>query len=636
MQRSAALGLGFALVLVACGDETTPATDESESSGSAETTGTPPSTDTSGNVDASSSADESSEAEASSSADESSEGATFECGNGVLDPGEVCDDGNDDETDECTTSCITPGCGDGIVQQAAFGETCDDGNHENFDECPSDCILAECGDGVREGTEGCDDGVENGNGITTCTTACAENVCGDGYLATLTEQCDDAAANGDGTSTCTNECRRNVCGDGYLHASSFEQCDDGDENGVTSLCSRRCTTTIVTNGIAHTCARLPAGNVRCWGFNQYGSLGYEHFENIGDDETPADAGDVDVGGNVLALAAGGLITCAIIEGNTLRCWGTASWGQLGYGIGDLSNSVTIGDDETPADMGDIDLGGPVLDVVVGSDHTCALMMDNTVRCWGYRATGTPGYGHQSADFQVIGDDESPSVPEALVDVGAPVVALRAAQDHTCAILDGGGLRCWGSSQNGRLGFGYDTGFVGDNETPAMLGDVPVGEPVLDVLTGANTTCVLLGSGNVRCVGQGMYGGLATGSTGDLGLADTIAEVDDVDLGMTAIRLAGHIDPNCAIGTSGELRCWGIRHGYDIPFGYIGDDETPEQAGDLGIDEPVVDVAAGNWSHCLVTYDGGVRCWGDSPRGELGYGNTNQQQVAALATDLELE
>ena len=104
----------------------------------------------------------------------------------------------------------------------------------------------------------------------------------------------------------------------------------------------------VATGDFHTCALLTTGNVRCWGLNDLGQLGYGNTENIGDDETPAEVGDVPVGGSVVQLEASENQTCAVLTSGSVRCWGANNRGQLGYG-----NTNTLGDDETPAQAGDI-------------------------------------------------------------------------------------------------------------------------------------------------------------------------------------------------------------------------------------------------------------------------------------------
>jgi len=114
------------------------------------------------------------------------------CGDGVLDPGEPCDDGNSDDGDACI-GCNQAFCGDGFVQKGV--EQCDDQNSDNGDACLSTCIVASCGDGfVQKGVETCDDGnTVNGDG---CSSTCQLSVCGDGILDPG-EQCDLGAANAD-------------------------------------------------------------------------------------------------------------------------------------------------------------------------------------------------------------------------------------------------------------------------------------------------------------------------------------------------------------------------------------------------------------------------------------------------------
>ena len=99
-----------------------------------------------------------------------------------------------------------------------------------------------------------------------------------------------------------------------------------------------------------TCAVLVGGAVRCWGRAVQGELGYGNLEDIGDDETPASAGDVPVGGPVARIDVGFFHTCAVLVSGGIRCWGRASTGALGYG-----NTEDIGDDETPASAGDVDV-----------------------------------------------------------------------------------------------------------------------------------------------------------------------------------------------------------------------------------------------------------------------------------------
>jgi alpha-tubulin suppressor-like RCC1 family protein len=170
---------------------------------------------------------------------------------------------------------------------------------------------------------------------------------------------------------------------------------------------------------------------------------------------------VDVGGVVVQLAAGWEHTCALLETGVVRCWGFGVAGQLGYG-----NTDFIGDDEAPATAGDVDVGGVVVQLATGGLHTCALLETGAVRCWGYGESGPLGYGNTSW----IGDDEAPATAGD-VDVGGVVVQLTAGDVHTCALMGTGAVRCWGEGVSGRLGYG-NTSHIGDDEHPASAGDVP--------------------------------------------------------------------------------------------------------------------------------------------------------------------
>lgn len=134
----------------------------------------------------------------------SSTSVTAECGNGVLEDGEGCDDGNVDPDDGCNDACIPELCGDGVVQ-AGLGETCDDGDTEPADGCSETCALENCGDGVlQEPGESCDDG--NTISEDGCSAACVLETCGDGVLqAGLGEVCDDG--NVVGNDGCSADCQ---------------------------------------------------------------------------------------------------------------------------------------------------------------------------------------------------------------------------------------------------------------------------------------------------------------------------------------------------------------------------------------------------------------------------------------------
>ncbi len=169
------------------------------------------------------------------------------CGNGVLDPGEECDDGDHDNTDDCPDDFVTGGtcqsatCGDGLVWSGH--EDCDDGNTESVDGCSSDCKLESCGNGVVDTGEDCDSG---GQDTASCDSDCTTPACGDGHLNTAAgEECDSG---GQDTASCDSDCTRPACGDGYRNQVAGEACDDGNTQAGDG-CSPDCKLESCGNGV---------------------------------------------------------------------------------------------------------------------------------------------------------------------------------------------------------------------------------------------------------------------------------------------------------------------------------------------------------------------------------------------------
>ena len=159
------------------------------------------------------------------------------CGDGLLGPGEGCDDGNDVNDDECSNECTSPGCGDGVVQDP---EECDDGNDVDTDACLATCVNATCGDGfVQDGVEGCDDG--NADNDDECTTLCAAPACDDGILSGAES---DVDCGGDTCEGCglggacvgSGDCGEGVCVDNSCAlAASCKELHEADPQAASGV-----------------------------------------------------------------------------------------------------------------------------------------------------------------------------------------------------------------------------------------------------------------------------------------------------------------------------------------------------------------------------------------------------------------
>jgi alpha-tubulin suppressor-like RCC1 family protein len=223
--------------------------------------------------------------------------------------------------------------------------------------------------------------------------------------------------------------------------------------------------------------------VRCWGpENDQGQQGNTEAELPS--STDEEARNVILGAKAKHIAAGDNHSCALLYNGHVRCWGS-----LGAGLGRTNGFPHSPNTYYPKEVGDVVVGGSVSQIATGREHTCALLRSGSVRCWGRNKDGQLGYGHTDT----VGDENdiyhvccvnkrtsrppptklSLSTPAKAGDVplGGRAVQITAGYKHTCALLDTGKIRCWGNNEHGQLGYGH-TRTIGDDETPASVGDVP--------------------------------------------------------------------------------------------------------------------------------------------------------------------
>jgi alpha-tubulin suppressor-like RCC1 family protein len=320
--------------------------------------------------------------------------------------------------------------------------------------------------------------------------------------------------------------------------------------------------------------------------------------------TSATDADVDVGGGTSAdgprrLAAGSNHTCVRTVGGAVHCWGAGT--AIGYG------GTAIGDNEPASAGGRLALPA-VLEVAAGTSHTCALLVDGQVRCWGYNANGQLGIGTTS--------EVSDVALATGVSLGALATHVVAGANHTCAILVGGSVRCWGANDQGQLGNGT-TEAVGDGELPSSVNTVL--SNVVELSAGGSHTCARKDQGTVVCWGVGLL--LGTGSGAQTQMASNATAGD---LGEPAVEISAGYAHTCARLTSGAVRCWGEGMYGQLGIGStvtIGDDELPSENVRLGA--TAVDIESGGSHTCARLTTGGVRCWGDAASGQLGYGDVTQ-------------
>jgi len=416
------------------------------------------------------------------------------------------------------------------------------------------------------------------------SSACVTATCGDNPLAAL------AAG---GSASCV---RRS---DG--HVLCWGRNDDG-QLGDGTVTPRSTAVevlglhdaTAIAVGARHACAVRAGNTVACWGADDTGQLG---DGGGADQRAPVAVPGV---ANATAVAAGDGFSCALLADRTVVCWGGDGEGELGDGA---PSATPRG--PTPV------LGlGAVKSLAAHWQHTCAILADETLACWGNNASGQLGDGTTSNRSQ-------PTAVAGLTNV----VAVATGLSHTCAMF-AGGIRCWGSNSEGQIGVGTMDATAPVTQ-PALVSIVD--DPVA-IDAGAQHTCVVRVSGQVYCWGQNSAGQLGDGSM------SSIPEPVPVSGLGGAARVATGATFSCATTRDGAVFCWGDDH-----YGQLGDGHDVVRSLPVTVGVSGDGVAAGGAHTCAVSRGSGADafvCWGSDQAGQLGdNGEDDRGLPAALKEEL---
>jgi alpha-tubulin suppressor-like RCC1 family protein len=344
-------------------------------------------------------------------------------------------------------------------------------------------------------------------------------------------------------------------------------------------------------GNQHSCAIAAGDRIKCWGSNQLGQLGPE-----APGERHAPGADLRLRGRtVRALAAGDDHTCALLDGGAVKCWGRNAAGQLG--LGDLANRG-----DRASQMGDqlpeVALGSPAIAIAAGAAHTCAVVGDGQVKCWGAGSAGQLG----------LGNDASALVPPApTVALPGAATAVVAGADYSCALLAGGQAACWGDGARGQLGAGDTAAHT------APAGPISFGATATALAAGRQHACALLANGRIACWGANDKGQLGRGDTRDRTRPET---VDTGPARASAIAAGG--DTTCVLLDGGAVRCWGANDGGQLGLGDAMPRATVQPGGvALGTGRNAAGVAVGGTFACALLDTAQAKCWGDNRTQQLG-------------------
>ena len=348
----------------------------------------------------------------------------------------------------------------------------------------------------------------------------------------------------------------------------------------------------VAAGANHTCALDEGGKLVCWGDNRYGQLG----DGSCDWYRPSRAPVANSHGNALEVVSGGGHSCALLENGQVICWGRNSSGQLGDGAGGMDS------DRRPHPEHVVGLPGLARHLAAGREHSCALIADGSVACWGSNARGQLGSGTEARRLGMS------TVPMPVEGLNRPAIALTAGAAHTCALLDDGCAACWGANDAGQLGDGGADDRARAERVAGKTG-------VLQALAaGDKHTCGVTKAGRIACWGDGSRGQLGDPSSGHRKLPALI----NGGPGKTQ-RIAAGANHTCVGAEDNKVWCWGDS-GLAVSDSYM-----PAVVEELLF--PARKLTAGGGHTCTLLAGGSVACWGSNRSGQLGDGTTAEGGVA---------
>ncbi len=301
-----------------------------------------------------------------------------------------------------------------------------------------------------------------------------------------------------------------------------------------------------------------------------------------------------------AVAVGFSHSCVLTDQGGVKCWGDNYLGQLGDG--------TTENRHLPQAVIGLQSGAAAISSL--HKHTCALTTAGGAKCWGYNIHGELGDGTS------INSTE----PVTAIGMSSGVVDITAGGFHTCALLAGGSVKCWGANWHGQLGDGTKS----QSLTPVTV--LGLGGPVVDIAAGKFHTCALLATSGVQCWGYNVHGEVGDGTTIE---RHAPRDVLGMSSGVAALAVGGlH---SCVLRTVGDVFCWGENSQGQLGNGTLDNQDQPTLV--IGLSGTIQGLHLGIYHTCANLAGGGAQCWGDNWAGQVGDGSNLSRVIPAAVSGL---
>lgn len=540
----------------------------------------------------------------------------------------------------CPNACVGDSCAGECApgQTRCFSETrqqtcSEQGQWQTAIACPNACIGSTCGGECVPGATRCNSSTQmqtcdaNGQWSTAlaCANACVGTTCGGECVpgtrrcspnTGAPQQCNNGSwesqascpfactGNGNCTGECTSGLRR--CGPAGVPqlCVAFQWQDQAACPAICTgngTCAGDC-----TPGSVATCGQIHGAQGECtnrsltcsatgtWpGVTQScTAAGAEVCANQRDDDCDGQIDEDPPCIKFIAVGAGEAHTCGLLSDGTVRCWGANNTSQLGS-----TGSMSVAAPQPVAGL------TGVRQLSVGRRHSCALVAAQggrpaRVLCWGGNNRGQ------------LGDGTTVTRSTPVEVRGAGTAHVTAGYDSSCSIDNGGNAACWGG--------GIQTFARVDSATPLALGELG---RVLDVFNAGTHACALTSQSTVVCTGGNGAGQLGNGTFEPSGAIENV-----VGVSLARRLFVSQVIHNCVILADGRMQCWGANN-----RGTLGDGTTLDRSipGFVPGLNGVSTAALGNSHTCALTQDNNVLCWGDNTRGQLGNGSPSSQSLSPV-------